>query len=396
MRILCVTPWFPAFPGAQSGSFILDSVDALQALGHDVKVLVVQPWHPRWGGLLHPDWGRPRLQPETHAANLKLEQVGYFSIPRNYLRGLSNRLFEWRCGPAIERVALSFEPDVILAHTELIGRAVVTVGRTMGIPVAGVLHGINTAPRLNTPSQLHAVGKALADADRVILVGEPLQTHFAPIVGRTDHFRIVHNGFRLPSAKTCGERAPWKSPLRFISVSNLHEGKGIDLNLQALGRLYRQGLTDWTYTIVGDGRERPALEVMATALGVAEQVNFVGAVAHDAVYGYLANADVFMLPSYREAFGIAYLEAMACGLLTIGVRDQGPSAFIRDGETGLLVEPRDVASLAGYLQKMLERPDEMRVVAANGREFVHGEFTWRHHAEKMTGVLSEMLAGRSQ
>lgn len=393
MRILCVTSWFPAFPGAQGGNFILDSVMALQALGHSVKVLVAQPWHPGWGGLLHPDWDRPRLCPETHAASLGLEQVSYPSIPRNYLRTLSDRAIEWRVRPAIERAAQSFKPDVILAHTELIGRAAVAARSATSIPAAIVLHGINTAPRLNTPAQLRAVGKALAAADRIVLVGEPLRDHFTPIAGRTDHFRIVQNGFRLPSAETCGEREAWGGPLRFISVSNLHEGKGIDLNLQALGKLHRQGQSGWTYTIVGDGRERPSLEAMARELGIAAQVHFAGAVGHDAVYACLAKADVFVLPSYREAFGVAYLEAMACGLLAIGVRGQGPSAFIRDGETGLLVGPKDAGDLTACLKKIFENPAGMQAIAAKGRDFVRSEFTWQHHAEKMIGVLSEMQTG---
>lgn len=396
MRILCVTPWFPAYPGAQSGNFILESVNALQALGHAVKVLVAQPWHPRWGGLLHPDWGRPRLRPETHAASLGLEQVVYPSIPRNHLRALSDLAFEWRVRPAIGRAAQSFGPDVIVAHTELAGRAAVAAGAVMKIPVAVVLHGINTTPRLNTHAQQRAVGKMLAQAGRVVLVGEPLQAHFAPIVGRTDHFRIVHNGFRLPATESCIEHKAWSLPLRFISVSNLHEGKGIDLNLQALGKLDREGLCDWTYTIVGDGRERVALEELALVQGIAHKVRFVGAVDHDAVSAHLAEADVFMLPSYREAFGVAYLEAMACGLLSIGVRGQGPSAFIRDGETGLLVEPKDVDSLTAYLQELFADSAAMQAIAAKGRDFVRGEFTWHRHAEKMTAVLAELQAGKKQ
>lgn len=391
MRILCVTPWFPPYPGAQSGNFILDSVQALRELGHGVRVLVAQAWHPHWGGWLHPDWGRDSLRIDAYSADYGLELVKYPSIPRNYLRAFSNWVFMTRVIPAIVRAAEACKPDVILAHTEMTGMAAVEAGRAMGIPVAVVLHGINTTARLNTPTQLRIVGKALATADRAILVGETLAGYFAPIAGRDDHFRIVHNGFRSPAIETCGERSSWGSPLRLISVSNLHEGKGIDLNLQALGKLYQKGQRDWIYTVVGDGRERASLEAMARTLGIASQVHFVGAVNHDRVYGHLALADVFMLPSYREAFGVAYLEAMACGLLSIGVRGQGPEAFIRNGETGLLVEPRDADDLAACLQKVFENPAEMQAIAARGRDFVRSEFTWRRHAEKMVDVLNEIV-----
>jgi glycosyltransferase involved in cell wall biosynthesis len=67
------------------------------------------------------------------------------------------------------------------------------------------------------------------------------------------------------------------------------------------------------------------------------KVELAGARPHEEIPQYLAAADVFILPSYREAFGIAYLEAMAAGLLVVGVRDQGPSAFIEHGISGLLV-----------------------------------------------------------
>jgi glycosyltransferase involved in cell wall biosynthesis len=393
MRILCLTPWFPAFPGAQSGNFILDSVNALQTLGHSVKVLVAQPWHPGWGGMLHPDWGRLRLHPESHSASLGLEQIRYPSIPRNYLRGLSNWACIARVVPAMKRAAETFRPDVILAHTEMLGMVGVKSGKAMGIPVAIVLHGINTTPRLNTPAQLKIVGKALAAADRIVLVGETLFGHFAPIASRNNHFRIVHNGFCPHAMEGYGNHSGWGLPLRFISVSNLHEGKGIDLNLQALAKLHQNGQRDWIYTVVGDGRERTSLEAMAKNRGIADHVHFIGAVNHNEVYGHLAQADIFILPSYREAFGVAYLEAMACGLLAIGVRGQGPAAFIRNDETGLLVEPNDVGDLATCLQKVIENPAEMQAIAKAGHDFVRSEFTWQRHAEKMESVLGEIVTG---
>jgi glycosyltransferase involved in cell wall biosynthesis len=392
MMILCLTPWFPAYPGAHKGNFILDSLLSLEGYGHHIKVLVTQPWIPSWLRMGLPTFGQSVIQLNTHSKSFEIEVLQHLSIPRNYLRSLSSFFYRKKVEIAVRRIIARQGVDVILVHTELAAIGVTGIAKSMGIPVVVVLHGINTAPRLNTPAQLNIVGKTLASCDRVVLVGEPLAEYFFPIVGRNDHFRVVHNGFRLPSLGNGKLPSSWSDKVHFISVSNLHEGKGIELNLQALGRLYENNIRNWVYTIVGDGWERLALEKVTEELGIAGQVKFIGAVSHDEVYQYLNDADVFVLPSYREAFGIAYLEAMACGLLTIGVLGQGPAAFINDHETGMLIPPRSVPALLDCLEEIISKPEEMQLIADAGRKFVRTEFTWQRHAENLTKVLQEVVA----
>ena len=113
-------------------------------------------------------------------------------------------------------------------------------------------------------------------------------------------------------------------PARLISVGNLQAGKGIDLVLRALADLNAAGHRDWTYRIIGDGPLRSELESLAASLGLTRQVVFSGSVQHQDVEAALREADIFVLPSWREAFGIAYLEAMACGLLTMESRVRAP------------------------------------------------------------------------
>ena len=179
--------------------------------------------------------------------------------------------------------------------------------------------------------------------------------------------------------------------MRWISVSNLHEGKGIDLTLRALARLQQEGLENWTYEIVGGGAERARLDAMTDALGLRDKVIFHGKLPHDQAMRLLAQADVFVLPSYREAFGIAYLEAMAMGLLAIAVSGQGPEAFIAHRRTGLLVRPDDSEALFMAMKTVLENGPEMRRIAAAGQRLVRTEFTWPRHAEKLMAVYREAL-----
>lgn len=391
MKILCLTPWFPAWPGLQAGSYILDSVNALKAMGHEINVLVLKPWQPRLAGLLHRDWNNPPLKLDAHDAAFNIQEVCYFSVPRNYLRPVSWWSFHRRAQAAIRARVEAFKPDVILAHTEMVGAAAVEVARKCGIPSLVVLHGINTSARLDTEAERRRLRHTLDSADKVILVGEPLRAYFAARAGRTDHFCVVHNGFVPPLPTQMTRTGHWPSPLRLISVSNLHEGKGIDLTLKALGALAQQGIRDWQYTIVGEGDERAGLESLASELGLQAQVQFVGAVAHKDVYSSLAAADVFVLPSWREAFGIAWLEAMAMGLLAIAVEGQGPSAFIRNEETGLLVKGQDIEDLVRCLRRVLLDAGNMQAIACAGQAHVMQGFTWTAHASALTAVCRSVL-----
>lgn len=391
MLLTVITPWFPSGPQAQSGNFIYDSIVALENLGQQLSVLVTQPWRPRCTALLHADWRQRPIDPALFGQSLGLEVVRFPSIPRNYFRQLSNWFYLQKIVPVLKKKVTSSNSQLIHAHTELAGAAAVQVGQSLNIPVVVTLHGINPDPRLQSTRQLFFLHAMLTRADRVVLVGEPLVEHFRPLAGKVDHFRVVSNGFRFPSVEECDSGKEWGGKLRLISVSNLHEGKGIDLNLEALALLNQEGISNWQYTVVGDGRELSSLKKLARDLGLGEKVDFRGGCEHSQVYRYLATADIFILPSYREAFGVAYLEAMACGLLAIGVRGQGPQAFINHGVTGLLVEPRSAQSLADCLKQVFAHPDRMKIVARAGQESVRRDFTWKRHAEKLLEVYRELI-----
>lgn len=391
-RVLTVTPWFPNTPSDGKFNFILHSVDALCKQGVKMTTLVPRPYTPNIFGFFKEEWKRPRLQIEDFDAAYNLDVCHYLSLPRNYCHYLVWELFRERMAPIIEEKVRACSAQVIHVHTELAAIAVVPVAKKLGIPVVVTLHGINMAPRqLDTPKKRARLQRTLAGADRVILVGEPLRAYFAPLAGGDGNFFVVPNGFFLPDFSRTANLLQNDSPLRLISISNLQEGKGIDLNLQALALLDQRGMRDWQYTIVGDGPERSHLVALAAEKGLKDRVKFWGHLPHQEALSKLKDADVFLLPSYREAFGVAYLEAMAAGLVTIGVQGQGPEAFIRHGETGYLVPPQDSDSITELLCLITENKNDSCRIAAAGKEYVRQNFTWERHAEKMTVLYGEVL-----
>lgn len=392
---LVVTPWFPNTPADSNAAYIYRSAAAMARRGIQVHIAVCRPWLPRGMRHIAPAWMRGEVEPAAFREFGSITCLRYAVIPGPRFRNLSNRSMDLTLGRSLPMLARRTGAQLLHVHTEGLSQPAVHTARALGLPSLVTLHGINTDRHfLQASGQRDRMGRALNRADRIVLVGEPLRTFFKELVGRDDHFRIVPNGFDV-SELTPRER-PLLRPgatMRLISVSNLHEGKGIDITLQALARVRERGLDGWDYTIVGSGSQRHELMALSGKLGLAEKVRFVGAQAPRRVFALLAGSDVFVLPSYREAFGIAYLEAMAAGLVTIGVKGQGPSMFIESGRNGFLVEPCDVDDLARTICDIARRRQEMSAIGAAAAEVVRERFGWAAHSSSLLAVYQEVLSG---
>jgi teichuronic acid biosynthesis glycosyltransferase TuaC len=179
---------------------------------------------------------------------------------------------------------------------------------------------------------------------------------------------------------------------RIVAVGNLWPVKGIDVALEALARLSREGLRWTSFTVVGDGPARVQLEAMARRLGIEDKVRFAGRLPHDATLRTIAGSDIFCLPSWQESFGVVYLEAMACSLPVIGCRGQGAAEIVRNGVDGILVEPRDADGLARALKGLLDDPDRARRMGESGTKRA-AIFSWSDIAEQYADCYTAAIAG---
>ena len=121
--------------------------------------------------------------------------------------------------------------------------------------------------------------------------------------------------------------------------------KGHDVVLRALGRL-RATHPDVVYVIAGEGDDRPRLEQLASELGVVELTRFLGRVPDEMLPALYRAADVFVMPSTGEGFGIAFLEAIASGVPVVAGAADGSSDPLRDGLDGRLIAPASEAEVA--------------------------------------------------
>jgi glycosyltransferase involved in cell wall biosynthesis len=141
-------------------------------------------------------------------------------------------------------------------------------------------------------------------------------------------------------------------------------------------------------------RARLAIVSSACPTPLPEGVKFHGLVSREAVGRLYAAATVFALPTLREAFGLSILEAMAFGLPVVASRIEAIPEIVADGETGLLVPPRDAAALGQALAELVGDPARARQMGAAGRQRAVGRFGWRRAAARMLDVLRPERAAR--
>lgn len=168
-----------------------------------------------------------------------------------------------------------------------------------------------------------------------------------------------------------------------LTVCRLVERKGVDTTLEAMARLLTVR-RDIVFLIVGEGPQRPDLERLVERLNLRDHVVFCGSVADHELAAHYNLASVFVMPSRYlarqgsvEGLGLVYLEAMASGVPVIAARSGGVTDIVRDGETGLLVEPGSVAELACALEHLLSDQDCARQLRENGLSLVRAPRDWR-------------------
>lgn len=131
--------------------------------------------------------------------------------------------------------------------------------------------------------------------------------------------------------------------------------KGHDTVLQALALLLPRH-PDLAYVVAGDGDDLPRLRQLAQDLGVAHAVRFAGFVADEDLPALYRTADLFVMPSTGEGFGIVFLQALACGVPVIAGDADGSRDPLRDGAEGELVPANDIARVAEAILRQLEQP----------------------------------------
>jgi glycosyltransferase involved in cell wall biosynthesis len=403
VKVAVVAEFYPRQGDPVLGVWAHRQALAARDAGAEVRVLVLHrlvpprasfsqgPPHPPVGAAraLRNLAGEPREQIHD---GLRVTYVRYVSPPRSHAYPTWSAWAAPALGLALRRLRRSFAYDLIHAHNAVPAGDAVRRSR-VGAPLVVSVHGgdvLYTAPRSDAGRE--AVERGLGAAAMVLANSRGI-AELAGSYGAAD-VRVVHLGADLPSRGRGGAVRREQAP-SLVTVGHLVARKRHADVMRALAVLAKRHPT-LRYVIVGDGPERVALEGLAARLGIAERVRFRGQLPPAEAIEEARRCTLFAMPSTEEAFGVAYIEAMAGGVPAIGCRGEpGPEEIAAAGDGFVLVPPGDIERLTQRIDELLSDPQRLREASIRARETVAANFTWRSCGEQTLAAYEHALGGKS-
>lgn len=232
-------------------------------------------------------------------------------------------------------------------------------------PLWCVIHGVDAWQ----PSKSRMVNWVVKRLDGFISVSEVTKERFVAWSGIADNLGFILPNcydptvyFPGPKQQYLLDRYDLKGKIVVMTVGRLADGernKGFDEILENLPALVEK-IPDLVYLVVGDGDDKGRLQEKATALGIKQRVVFTGFISEEEKPDIYRLADVYAMPSRGEGFGIVYLEAMACGIPTVGSKLDGGREALRNGQLGIIVDPQKPQEIqAGILQALAQEKGQI-------------------------------------
>ena len=228
---------------------------------------------------------------------------------------------------------------------------------------------------------------------QVVAISEDIKRRAREDLSCRTPIEVIHYGLTPPrfEEKSREELGIPRDAVVLIAIARLIKRKALSDVLQAMALADEPALR---LLIIGEGPEQEALVGLAGSLGLSQKVDFLGPIWGERKFQYLEAADIFVLPSLHEGFGLVYLEAMHCGLPVIASSTGGQIDFLKDGETGFLVPVGDVQALAASIERLSGDEALRGKMGECNREYVK-RFHISGVAERYEALFSQVVE-RSQ
>jgi N-acetyl-alpha-D-glucosaminyl L-malate synthase BshA len=318
------------------------------------------------------DGGRDHERVTFHPVNMLAYPL--FEYPP-YALALASKLCE---------IAHSQELDLIHMHYAIPHAVSAYLAREMCkasryLPFITTLHGTDITLVGRDPSFLPITRFGIEQSDRVTAISNYLRQATLDTFCVSCPIDVIHNFIdaefyqRNPNPALKQEIAPGGESI-IVHISTFRPIKRITDCIEILARVKADGLRA-RLVMCGDGPERAEAEALAVRLGVSDKVIFAGPQPQSVIREYLSIADLLLLPSQSESFGLVALEAMACEVPVIATRVGGLPELVEDGVTGLLYDVGDVDGMAAGAIRLLSDHTAREQFGGRGRQVAIARFS---------------------
>ncbi|MCH7668435.1 MAG: glycosyltransferase [Acidobacteria bacterium] len=322
----------------------------------------------------------------------------------NYADEFADGVLRW-----ITESGLTF--DIIHSHYWLSGRAGVKLKHALGIPLANSFHTLGRVKDVNrradepaSPSiRMEIELDTIAQSNCVIAATpyefDDLLDHYCADPGRLciSPPGIDHSLFRPGDKETAREQLGWGAEHVLLCVGRIQSLKGFDIAVKTTADLLGRGLGAFRLVIVGGpsgptgNDELTMLRTLAADLGIAHNVDFIDAKPHRTLPMFYRGAELLLMPSRSESFGLVAAEAQACALPVVAAAVGGLSYVVEDGESGVLIDGHDPSSFAAAIDKLLSSPEHHAAMREGA--VAHAEqFSWDRTVERLLELYDGISA----
>jgi len=341
MKVLFITAWYPMRENPINGIFIREHARSVSMVGDEVTVIHAGRAGKRIKGIYRVS--------DIIEEGIRTVRIYCFSSP---FRPINYILYSWAILVVARRLfKKGFIPKIIHAHVFTAGLPALILGRLYRIPIVISEHWSKFPLR-----KLNAFERILAKfvmnrADTILPVSNSLKATFSSY-GIKGKFEIVPNVVDTSLFYPLEKNHNKNHEKKILFVGSLNPIKGLPFLFHALSKLGQRRM-DWHIDIVGNGPPRRKYERMVVELGLTGKVIFQGLRSKQEVAEFMRKADLLVLPSLVETFGVVAAEALATGTPVLSTRCGGPEEFVTD-EVGLLIPPGDEDALYKALSYMLD------------------------------------------
>ncbi len=313
--------------------------------------------------------------------------------PSNLHKLMIAKGFDFKCDFEYIIKKYHFDDAIIHFYPPAFQNYIVDTLKNEGVQVLQYLHSRNIWKRVDEKHPLfrklyyNAFYKhAYKKCDTFICVSKLVEADLKEKL-KNAQTKVVYNGIdSIFFKKRANIKKFDESKINLLSVGNLYSIKGHSYVLKALKELIlKYPDVKFNYVIIGNGVEKNNLLNLTQILELSNNVTYLNEISQNKIKQFFTNCDIFILPSYYEALGCVYLEAMARGCLTIGCKHQGIAEIIT-ACNGYLVDERSVSDIINTISDIIENPKAQDWIRKNAIKTAR-KYTWLNSATELSKYL---------